>query len=112
LRSDCSHINIRCAQGFSKLPTPYKDLKLAKECCDKALALAPNNAMAHHVAGSIYDWYERDLERAKKHYQMAGDQGSYGAYMDLYKLKFSEVTIIYCMAKCNYRFSPYCVQLD
>jgi tetratricopeptide (TPR) repeat protein len=101
LRGDCAHINIRCAKGFSKLPFPYRDLELAKECCDKALALAPNNAMANHVAGSIYDWYERDVEKAKKHYKMAGEQGSYGAYLDLYKLKFNEVIIVYCMSKCN-----------
>lgn len=95
MRSNCAHINIRCAQGFSKLPAPYRDLRLAKKCCYKALELAPSNAMANHVAGSIFDWYERDLEKAKKHYQMAGEQGSYGAYLDLYKLKFSEVIIIY-----------------
>ena len=94
LRGDCAHINIRCAQGFSKLAYQYRDLELAKECCAKALALAPNNAMANHVAGNIYERYDNDVERAKKHYQIAGEQGAYGAYMDLYRLKYSEVNDI------------------
>jgi len=90
LRGNCAHINIRCAQGFSKLSFQYRDWELAKECCAKALALAPNNAMANHVAGNIYERYDKDLERAKKHYQIAGEQGAYGAYMDLFRLKYSE----------------------
>lgn len=94
LRGDCAHINIRCARGFYRLPYPYKDIKQAKECCDKALLLAPNNAMANHVAGYICQRYEGDSERAKKYYQMAGEQGAYGAFMDLYRLKYSEVIIV------------------
>jgi len=95
LRGNCAHINIRCAQGFSKLSYQYRDWELAKECCAKALALAPNNAMANHVAGSIYERYDKDVERAKKHYQLAGEQGAYGAYMDLFRLKYSEVNLNY-----------------
>ncbi|XP_069673976.1 uncharacterized protein [Periplaneta americana] len=90
LRGDCSHINIRCAQGFFKLPNPFRDIKLAKECCEKALILAPNNAMANHVSGQLQERYCNDIERAKKHYQAAGDQGAYGAFMDLYRLNYSE----------------------
>jgi tetratricopeptide (TPR) repeat protein len=96
LRGDCAHINIRCAQGFCKLPYPYKAIQLAKECCDKALLLAPNNAMANHVAGLICEWYEADSEEAKKYYKRAGEQGSYGAFMDLYRLKYNEVIIVSC----------------
>jgi hypothetical protein len=77
--------------GFCKLPHPYKDIKLAKECCVKALEFGPINAMANHIAGSIYELYDRDLESAKKSYQMAGEQGAYGAYMNLYRLKYKEV---------------------
>ena len=95
MRGNCAHINIRCAQGFSKLSFQYRDWELAKECCAKALALAPNNAMANHVAGNIYERYDKDLERAKKHYQIAGEQGAYGAYMDLFRLKYSEVSHSY-----------------
>ncbi|XP_023714388.1 uncharacterized protein LOC111868185 isoform X2 [Cryptotermes secundus] len=90
LRGECAHINIRCAQGFCKLPYPHKNIALAKKCCKKALYLAPNNAMANHVAGSICEKYESDLQSAKKYYQMAGDQGAYGAFMDLYRLKYNE----------------------
>lgn len=50
--------------------------------------------MANHVAGSICEKYESDLQSAKKYYQMAGDQGAYGAFMDLYRLKYNEVTIV------------------
>ena len=110
LRDNCAHINIRCAQGFSKLAYQYRDWELAKECCAKALALAPNNAMANHVAGSIYERYDKDLERAKKHYQMAGEQGAYGAYMDLFRLKYSEVNHTY-ISEYHYGFSPYKVSL-
>jgi tetratricopeptide (TPR) repeat protein len=70
-------------------------MELAKDCCAKALALAPNNAMANHVAGSIYERYDKDVERAKRHYQMAGEQGAYGAYMDLFRLKYNEVNHSY-----------------
>jgi tetratricopeptide (TPR) repeat protein len=94
LRGDCAHVNIRCAQGFYRLPYPYRNIQLAKECRDKALSLAPNNAMANHVAGSICELYEGDLEEAKKYYQTAGEQGSYGAFMDLYRLKYKEVIIV------------------
>lgn len=93
LRGNCAHINIRCAQGFCKLPYPHKNIALARKCCKKALYLAPNNAMANHVAGLICEKYESDLESAKKYYQMAGEQGAYGAFMDLYRLKYTEVTI-------------------
>ena len=95
MRGNCAHINIRCAQGFSKLPYPCRDWELAKECCAKALALVPNNAMANHVAGRIYQLYDKDVERAKKHYQLAGEQGAYGAYMELFRLKYSEVNLNY-----------------
>lgn len=110
LRGNCAHINIRCAQGFSKLPYAYRDFELAKECCAKALALAPNNAMANHVAGSIYERYDKDIERAKRHYQMAGEQGAYGAYMDLFRLKYSEVNYSY-ISEYHYGFSLYKVIL-
>jgi hypothetical protein len=50
--------------------------------------------MANHVAGSICEQFERDSERAKKYYQVAGEQGAYGAFMDLYRLKYNEVIIV------------------
>ena len=105
LRGNCAHINTRCAQGFSRLPYQYRDWELAKECCAKALALAPNNAVANHVAGSIYERYDKDLERAKKHYQIASELGVYGAYMDLFKLKYLEVNHSY-ISEYHYDFSP------
>jgi tetratricopeptide (TPR) repeat protein len=106
MRGNCAYINIRCAQGFSKLPYPRRDWELAKECCAKALALAPNNAMANHVAGTIYEGYDKDVERAKRYYQIAGEQGAFGAYLDLFRLKYSEVNHSY-ISKCHYGFSPY-----
>ena len=109
MRGKCAHMNIRCAKGFSKL-YPYRYRELAKECCAKALALAPNNAMANHVAGSIYERYDKGVERAKRHYQIAGEQGAYGAYMDLFRLKYSEVNHSY-IYEYHYGFSPYKVNL-
>jgi hypothetical protein len=50
--------------------------------------------MANHVAGKICERHEGDLEEAKKYYQMAGEQGAYGAFMDLYRLKYAEVIIV------------------
>lgn len=110
LRGNCAHINIRCAKGFSKLSYQYRDWELAKDCCAKALALAPNNAMANHVAGNIYERYDKDLERAKRHYQLAGEQGAFGAYMDLIRLKYNEVNHCY-ISEYLYGFSPYKVNL-
>ncbi|XP_049780068.1 uncharacterized protein LOC126176925 [Schistocerca cancellata] len=92
---DSSHINIRCALGFLTLPFPYRDVKLAKSCIDKALKLAPNNTMAHHVEGK---YFERigDLEAAKSSYKTSGEYGAYGAYMDYLRLEF----------KTNPKFDP------
>ena len=66
--------------------------------------------MANHVAGSIYERYDKDIERAKRHYQMAGEQGAYGAYMDLIRLKYRKVNHSY-ISEYHYGFSPYKVSL-
>ena len=66
--------------------------------------------MANHVAGSIYERYDKDIERAKRHYQIAGEQGVYGAFMDLFKLKYSEVNHSY-ISEYHHGFSPYKVSL-
>ena len=83
-------MNLRCARGLYKLPPPYKDAKTAKECCEKALAMAPDNPMAHHVRGNIYQ-LERDYENAKRHYEKAGELRAYGAFMDLHRLEYNMV---------------------
>lgn len=85
---ECSHMNIRCAKGFLRLPYPYKDPRRAKQCLDKALAIAPNNAMAHHQLGSYFEYQHNDVERAMASYKKAGECGAYGAYMDLFRLKY------------------------
>lgn len=92
---ESSHINIRCALGFLNLPFPYRDVKLAKSCIDKALKLAPNNTMAHHVEGK---YFERigDLEAAKRSYKTSGEYGAFGAYMDYLRLEF----------KTNQKYDP------
>ncbi|XP_066999329.2 uncharacterized protein [Anabrus simplex] len=80
-----AHVNIRCGLGLLKLPSPHRDVELAKTCILKALSLAPNNAMAHHAAGY---YYERDgkLDKAKFHYRQAADNRAFGAFMDLLKI--------------------------
>ncbi|XP_069673874.1 uncharacterized protein [Periplaneta americana] len=90
LRPDCGHINYRCAEAFFKFTQPFKDVKLAKECRDKALQLAPSNIMANHIGARIYELLDRDIENAKKYYKKAAELGGYGAHLELYKLYYQE----------------------
>ncbi|XP_069673933.1 uncharacterized protein [Periplaneta americana] len=91
LRENCSHINIRCAKGFYKLPKPYNDLDRAKECCEKALETAPNNPMVNHICGQLLERCYKDFKNAKHYYKAAGEQGAFGAYMDLYRLQYHDM---------------------
>ncbi|KAJ9583324.1 hypothetical protein L9F63_022341, partial [Diploptera punctata] len=86
-QGNCSHVNMRCAEGFHKLRYPYRDLKLAKECCEKAMHMAPDSPMVYHIRGSIYN-READYENAKRHFKKAGELGSYGAYMELMRIEY------------------------
>ncbi|XP_067000576.2 uncharacterized protein [Anabrus simplex] len=85
LRKDCSHVNLRCAQGILKMPREYRNMELVSSCIKTALHLGPTNPMAHHVAGHYY-WEKKDLEKARQHYRKAAESGVYGAYMDLIRL--------------------------
>nr|CAD7442274.1 unnamed protein product [Timema bartmani] len=90
LAGECVYINIRCAKGFLKL----RNQNLAKACITKALLLAPNNTMANHVAGKVFEQLDRNWERAKEFYLKAAENGAFGAYMDLFNLKYK--------GNCNY----------
>jgi hypothetical protein len=52
------HILMRCARGLMKLPPCLKDLKFTKECIDKALEMAPNNPMIHHVQAMYHERFD------------------------------------------------------
>ncbi|XP_069673792.1 uncharacterized protein [Periplaneta americana] len=90
LRPDWGNINIRCAQGFSRLPPPYRDYKLAKECCEKALMLMPENEMVLHVKAQLCERIDNDMNNAKKYYKLAAEGGVYGACMDLLRINYNE----------------------
>nr|CAD7574638.1 unnamed protein product [Timema californicum] len=90
LAGDCAYINIRCAKGFLKL----RDDNLAKACITKAILLAPNNIMGNHMAGKVYEHIDRNWQKAKEFYLKAAENGSFGAYMDLFRLKYKQ--------NCNY----------
>nr|CAD7404466.1 unnamed protein product [Timema cristinae] len=90
LAGDYAYINIRCAKGFLKL----RDDNLAKACITKAILLAPNNIMANHVAGKVFERLDRNWQKAKEFYLKAAENGAFGAYMDLFRLKYKQ--------NCNY----------
>ncbi|XP_054261914.1 uncharacterized protein LOC128985941 isoform X2 [Macrosteles quadrilineatus] len=86
MRPKDPHILIRCAKGLMKLPYRNKKLKFTKECIDKALELAPNNPMVHHVQAMYHQRYDCDHELELKAYERAASLNNFGASLDLIKL--------------------------
>lgn len=89
LNPACSHVYIRCASGMIKMPKPFVDKDVVETCIARALQKAPNNGMAHHVAGMFAERHRYDIEKALHHYEISSDLCVYGATADLIRLKYT-----------------------
>uniref|UniRef100_A0A1B6IGP4 Uncharacterized protein n=1 Tax=Homalodisca liturata TaxID=320908 RepID=A0A1B6IGP4_9HEMI len=87
-RPNCSYTYIRCLNGMLKLPRKYLNLAQLRKMVDKVTMVAPNNTMFLHSAGVFYLKMDYDAKKALKFFEMASDQGNYGASMDAIRLRF------------------------